>query len=143
MNRLLNLLHGFLESSESSSLPTAKVAVQRQYLVDPLNARVRTLVQRAPTPYWKERGWQQQGPDFVGSFQTRFGSWPGFVKVSPSGRIEVFIRHPPDALQRHPHWPCFRVRNDGWFFIHPTHDVPDVSAGILSAEKTLTEAFQL
>lgn len=143
MNQLLDLIQGFLEPNESSATLKGKVAVQRRYFVDPSNTRIRTVVQRAQTPYWKERGWQQQGSDFTGRFQTQFGSWPGYIKISPSGRIEVFIANPPSKLESHPHWPCFRARENGWYFIHATTPVRDASAGILSTEKTLTEAFLL
>ena len=143
MNQLLDVIQGFLEPNESSTTPPAKVVVHRQYLVDPSSTRTRTVVQRAMTPYWKERGWRQLKSDYLGNFQTKFGSWQGYIYVSPSGRIEVYIENPPSELEKHPHWPCFRARENGWFFIHATTPVRDVSAGILSTEKTLTEAFQL
>src|ERR1039458_516741 len=61
---------------------------------------------------------------------TAHGNWHGYVTQSPGGRVEVFIRNPPPALERHPHWTCFHKRNDGWFFVHPVTPVADVSAGI-------------
>ncbi len=143
MNQLVDMVQAFLEPGESPTTSASKVVVQRQYHVNLSPARNFTMVQRAETPYWKERGWQQVDGGFAGMFETAFGSWQGYVKVSPSGRIEVFIENPPVELQRHSHWQCFRAREGRWFFIHATTPVPDVSAGILSTEKTLTEAFQL
>jgi hypothetical protein len=143
VNSLLGLIQNFLEPDEKLAAPPAKVLVQRQYFSSQSGSTSRLLVQRAPTPYWKERGWQQRGSDFAGSFQSRYGTWPGYITVSPSGRIEVFISNPPSVLEKHPHWPCFRARENGWYFIHATKPVPDVSAGILSTERTLNEAFQL
>lgn len=101
------------------------------------------IVRRDSRPYWEERRWQRNGQEYSGNFQTRFGSWQGFINVSPGGRVEVFIHNPPTVLQRHPHWQCFQQRDNGWFFIHPTKSVPDVCAGILGVEKTIIEAFTL
>jgi hypothetical protein len=75
-------------------------------------------------------------------YQTRFGNWSGYVMLSPGGRVEVFIHNPPAVLERHPHWPCFNKRSDGWYFIHPIRPIADVSAGIINVEKIITEAYE-
>ena len=98
-------------------------------------------VPRHPIPYWREQGWARDGQSYTGEFQTAFGRWPGWITESPGGRVDTHIGNPPAALKRHSHWPCFRKRDNGWFFIHPIKDVPDVSAAILAVEKTLTEAL--
>ncbi len=143
VNAVLKFFQNFLEDPEiRDSSPT--VVVRRQYVPSQSGRGTPSLVvQRAPTPYWEERGWRQQGSDFLGMFQTPFGSWPGCLRLSPSGRIEVFVQNPPSALQRHPHWPCFRLRSDGWYFVHPVTVVPDISAGILGVEKTINEAYAI
>jgi len=102
----------------------------------------RILVQRNPRPYWEENGWRKQEGVYTGEFITRFGRWHGSITVAPSRRIDVYIWNPPAALEKHPHWPCFRKRDDGWFFIHPVAPVTDVSAAILSVEKTINESYE-
>lgn len=124
---------------------TQRVQIRRRYVSADSGARPSNaiVVKRDPRPYWEEQGWRHQNGAYVGSFQTKFGSWPGHVVVSPAGRVDVFIHNPPAALQRHSHWPCFRPRNDGWFFVHPSTHLTDVSAGILGVEKTITEAYEI
>ena len=100
------------------------------------------LVNREPSSYWRERGWQKEGGTYRGIFQTRFGKWPGYATISPSGRVEIFIQRPPPALKQHPHWACFRQLKGGWFFVHPISEIPDLSAAILSIEKTINQAYE-
>lgn len=141
-----NLLNLFSGPKPPPQLPPAQlVQVQRQYaLAGSGSSRSRAIVvKRDPRPYWAEHGWQHENGIYTGNFQTKFGSWPGYITVSPGGRVEVFIRNPPAKLHRHPHWPCFRARNDGWFFVHPNTPVADVSAGILAVEKTIAEAYAI
>jgi hypothetical protein len=106
----------------------------------PLAHHVPMLVQRDQRPYWEQRGWTSQGGEYLGYFRTRFGSWKGKAEASPSGRIDLFIQDPPDALKGHSHWVCFRSRLGGWFFIHTNEPIEDLSSGILTIEKILTEA---
>jgi hypothetical protein len=107
------------------------------------SAGPRIVVKRNPQPYWQETGWRRQRGNYTGEFHTRHGQWSGLVKVSPGGRIEVYILNPPAALENHPHWDCFNKRDGGWFFIHPTHSINDVSAAILNVEKTITESYEI
>ena len=100
-------------------------------------------VRRANIAYWEERGWKKQGDHFSGPIKTPQGSWQGRATASPSARIEMYIKDPPSALNRHAHWPCFRPQGGGWYFVHPVTSVPDVSAGILSLEKTINEAYAI
>jgi len=144
MNFLLRSFFGWLDERPRSNAPPPEVVVSRQYVQQPLTSSrsgMRILVNRSRTPYWEERGWQKSGDSYVGSYQTPFGKWPGRVTESPSGRVEVFIQHPPKFLERHPHWLCFFKRDGGWFFVHPHTRVKDASAGILAVEKTLAEAY--
>lgn len=99
------------------------------------------VVRREPRPYWMERGWVRDGNTYSGEYRTGYGQWQGWITESASGRVDTYIADPPSALERHPHWQCFRKRDNGWFFIHPVHDVRDVSAAILAVETTLAEAF--
>lgn len=100
-------------------------------------------IQRQPRPYWDERGWRHEGGAYQGHYQSKKGNWPGYITVSPAGRVEVYIHNPPGTLENHPHWTCFQHRDGGWFFIHPTTPVNDVSAAILGVEKTISESENL
>lgn len=101
------------------------------------------LVERIPRAYWEERGWTNQGDCYDGDFQTRFGKWPGCAAVSPSGRVEIYIHYPPTVLRHHPHWLCFFKRKGGWYFVHSTDPMEDVSAAIIAVEKIINEAYEI
>lgn len=120
----------------AASVPAIKHQIPQRIRSHPV------VVKRIPLPYWQERGWCNDGSNYNGHFQTLFGRWPGYATVSPSGRVEIYIQNPPAVLSKHAHWPCFRKQKGGWFFVHPVHKVPDVSAGILGVEKTITEAHE-
>jgi len=123
-----------------------RVALVQQRAPNPPSlppAGSRILVQRHPRPYWEERGWRRDGRTYHGAYQTTFGSWRGQVTESPSGRVEVFIYNPPSVLELHPHWACFNKRGDNVYFVHPVTPITDVSAGIISVEKTINEAYAI
>jgi hypothetical protein len=125
---------------DTSQRRDARVQVRRTYTPA---GRQPIRVQRELRAYWTERGWIRKGADYTGQFQTRYGSWQGCIRESPSGRVETFIYNPPAQLRRHCHWPCFRDRGNFWYFVHPVLEVPDVSAAIIAIEQTLNEAFTL
>ena len=143
-----NLIHNFQRWVESAFAPgrvAPKVEMRKQYAIRPPPPHVlrkSTLVKRTPRPYWDEHGWRREGGKYSGLYQTRFGNWAGYATVSPSGRVEVFIQHPPAVLEQHPHWQCFNKRHNGWYFVHSTSPISDVSAGIINVEKTITEAYE-
>jgi hypothetical protein len=141
MNTWLHTIKQFIEGTTAPGPVSPKVVVSRQYIRTSARSGSRMVVQRNPLPYWKERGWQKKGDTYRGSYRTPFGQWPGRVTLSPAGRVEVFIRNPPPVLEDHPHWICFNKRTGGWYFVHPSERVADVSAGILGLEKTIMEAY--
>jgi hypothetical protein len=146
MKTFFHAVQRWLEEPSQVKRPEQAVAVRRHYIPpSPTSTRSgsRIVVNRIPHPYWEERGWRREGRAYTGTYQTLFGSWHGYVTVSPSGRVEVFIHNPPSVLERHPHWPCFNQRSDGWFFVHPVTRVADVSAGILAVEKTIAESYEI
>lgn len=102
------------------------------------------VVARAELPYWQQRGWKKTHGQYSGYFRTKYGSFLGKAIVSPSGRIEMFIKEPPECLSNHSHWPCFMLRENGWYFIHNNRaGFFDLSSGLLDVENILTEAYQL
>ncbi len=144
MKALFQTIERWLENVGAPVRTPPRVVVSRKYeppssVAKRLGARV--VVYRIPIPYWQERGWNKNGGNYTGSFQTPFGQWPGHVTESPGGRVEVFIHNPPPVLESHPHWPCFNKRDGGWYFVHPVTRIADVSAGILGVEKTIMEAY--
>lgn len=100
----------------------------------------KVLVQRDTRPFWQQRGWKQNERDFHGYYRTRFGSWRGKAKVSPSGRIDLYILKPPEALQAHPHWQCFNSWTGKWYSIHH-HGAADLSSAIIEIERILTQSL--
>ena len=102
----------------------------------------RIFVQRQSRPYWQEREWWQLKSQFHGHYRTHYGSWKGRAELSPSGRFEMLIRHPPVVLEQHPHWSCFHELNDGWYAIH-TLEKRDLSGAILAIETILREAYEI
>ncbi|MDD5599015.1 MAG: hypothetical protein PHV82_13790 [Victivallaceae bacterium] len=102
------------------------------------------VVERNQEPYWKQRGWGKSGDRFYGFFRTKFGSFRGQARISPSRQTKLYIRNPPECLKKHDHWACFVKENNGWFFIHNYNDGEfDLSSGIIQIEQILTEAFNL
>lgn len=141
---------GFLDFLFGSA-PPPKVTVVRQRAVQPgapsivSPARTKSpgiIVQRTPCPYWQENGWVRNGQEYEGCYVTPHGKWPGSIKVSPGGRIEVYILNPPATLKNHPHWNCFMKRDSGWYFIHAAEPIKDISDAIISVETTITEAHE-
>lgn len=102
------------------------------------------VVERTELPYWQQRGWKKIRNKYSGYFRTKYGSFEGKATVSASGRMEMFIKEPPDCLSKHSHWPCFMLRERGWYFIHNNRAGHfDLSSGLLDVENILTEAYQL
>ena len=142
---ILNNIQRLIEDNFVAYRAQSKVEVLNQYTIHSHpggGVRRSIVVTRIPRSYWEEQGWQQKGGKYDGMFQTRYGSWAGYATQSPSGRVEIFIRNPPKALEHHPHWSCFNKRKDGWFSVHPTRPIADVSAAIINVEKTITEAYE-
>lgn len=100
-----------------------------------------TIVHRDMESYWQQRKWRKKGDNFTGYFRTLFGSWEGRAEVSPSGRVDIYIHDPPEALANHPNWRCFFSRPGGWFLVHH-HGAPDLSSAIMEIERILTQAYK-
>jgi hypothetical protein len=100
-------------------------------------------VKRREIPYWRERGWKQEGNTFHGTFQTGFGSFIGRVEQVQQGNFRLYILDPPQELRKHSHWSCFQPQGDGRSFrVHLSRMPKDVSSAILAIERLLTEAFE-
>ena len=99
-------------------------------------------VQRRQIPYWQERGWQQRGNTYTGAYQTRHGAFAGEIRQHYGNDIEFFLYQPSQEIQRHSHWACFQHQGNDWYLVHMGRRPKDVSSGILTIERLITEAFE-
>lgn len=99
-------------------------------------------VQRRQIPYWQEHGWTLAGNAYTGSYQTPYGSFQGWIEQERSGHISFFLYYPSNEIRRHSHWTCFQHRGSDWYLIHMGRQPKDVSSGIITIERLITEAYQ-
>src|SRR5690242_6124200 len=64
-------------------------------------------VERRQLPYWQERGWQQQGRTYSGSYQTSYAAFVGWIEQERSGHLDFYIYRPSTEISQHSHWTCF------------------------------------
>jgi hypothetical protein len=100
-------------------------------------------IRRRPIPYWRERGWRCADGAYLGTYQTRFGSFLGRIEDRGFGHFRFYITDPPAALRRSPHWACFQPRGGKGYRVHMARRPRDVGSGILTIERLITEAFEL
>ena len=102
-----------------------------------------TVVQRREIPYWQERGWTRQGNTYSGSYHMPYGAFQGRIEQERSGHINFFLYNPSDEIRSHRHWTCFQRRGgNDWYLIHMGKEAKDVSSGIITIERLITEAYQ-
>ena len=99
-------------------------------------------VERCKLPYWQERGWQRNGRVLTGSYQTRYGSFQGSIEERSAGHIDFFLYSPSREIRGHSHWVCFQHRGNDWYLVHMGRAPKDVSSGILTIERLITEAYE-
>ena len=99
-------------------------------------------VRRREIPYWQERGWVRDGNQYTGSYQTPFGSFHGWIEEKLFGNIEFLLHNPSPEIRSHSHWVCFASRADEWYLVHMARRPKDVSSGILTIERLISEAFE-
>jgi len=100
------------------------------------------FIRRQERPYWATC-WHKQGNEYTGTYQTPYGAFMGFIRQRSSTELDFYLYKPPEALQEHSHWSCFQQHTeDGWYFVHMAERPRDVSAGILTIERLLSEALE-
>jgi hypothetical protein len=99
-------------------------------------------VERRQIPYSQEHGWNQQGNVYTGSYQTPYAAFQGWIEQERSGHINFYLYNPSDEIRRHSHWTCFQHRGNDWYLIHMGRQPKDVSSGIITIERLVTEAYQ-
>jgi len=100
------------------------------------------VVQRREIPYWQERGWTRHGNEYAGSYQTPHAAFYGRIEESRSGHITFYLHNPSREIQASSHWACFVPRGGGWFMVHMARRPKDVSSGIITIERVITEAYR-
>jgi hypothetical protein len=99
-------------------------------------------VQRRQIPYWQEHGWTLEGTVYTGTYQTPHGSFQGWIEQERSGHINFFLYNPSLEIRRHSHWTCFQHRGSDWYLVHMGQQPKDVSSGIITIERLITEAYE-
>lgn len=99
-------------------------------------------VQRQQIPYWQDRGWSRKGQVYSGSYQTPYGAFCGRIEQRGLASFEFFLYQPSEEIKSHSHWVCFQDRRNGWYLVHMGREPKDVSSGILTIERLITEAYE-
>ena len=99
-------------------------------------------VLRREIPYWREHGWTRNGNRYTGSYQTPYGAFQGWIEEGLLGRITFYLYNPSPQIRRHSHWTCFAPRGNDWYLVHMARRPKDVSSGIITIERLITEAYQ-
>lgn len=97
-------------------------------------------IRRRELPYWQERGWRRDGDTYVGTYQTPYGSFRGLIEDRGWGYLRFYMLEPPLAVQNSGHWACFQPRGRKGYHVHMARKPGDISSGILSIERLITEA---
>ena len=101
-----------------------------------------TVVQRRQIPYWEERNWTRQGNTYNGSYQTPYGAFWGQITEHRGGHIDFMVYAPSNEIRSHSHWVCFQHRGNDWYLVHMAKQPKDVSSGIITIERLITEAYE-
>lgn len=104
--------------------------------------RPQITVQRRQIPYWQERGWSRSGNRYTGSYQTPYGAFQGWIEQERSGHLSFYLYNPSRQVRDCSHWTCFQHRGSDWYLIHMAREPKDVSSGIMTIERLLTEAYE-
>lgn len=100
-------------------------------------------VQRRQIPYWQEHGWTRQGNAYKGSYQTPYSAFWGQIIEHRGGFIDFLLYNPSREIREHSHWTCFQHRGNDWYLVHMAKQPKDVSSGIITIERLITEAYEL
>ncbi len=100
-------------------------------------------VQRREIPYWQERGWTRNGNVYTGSFATPYEAFFGHIEEHRGGHIDFFLSNPSHQIRGHSHWTCFQDRGNHWYLVHMSRQPRDVSSGILTIERLITDAYEV
>ena len=100
------------------------------------------FIRRREIPYWQERGWTRDGHRYTGSYQTAHAAFQGWIEEERFGRINFHLYNPSAQIRSGSHWACFAPRGNDWYLVHMARRPKDVSSGILTIERLITEAYE-
>lgn len=100
------------------------------------------FVLRREIPYWQGRGWTRDGNRYTGTYQTPYAAFHGSIEEERFGRINFHLYNPSTQIRNHSHWCCFAPRGNDWYQVHMARRPKDVSSGIITIERLITEAYQ-
>jgi hypothetical protein len=100
------------------------------------------VVGRQEIPYWRERGWKRTGWTYKGNYVTPYGAFTGWISQPGITDIQFYIQHPPACIFESSHAGCFQPRGKDWFLVHMYRRPQDVSSGIVTIERLLTDCFR-
>lgn len=99
-------------------------------------------VERREIPYWEEHGWTRHGRTYTGSYQTPYATFQGRIEEGWSGGLTFFLFNPSQEIKNASHWCCFAHRGKEWYLVHMARRPRDVSSGIITIERLITEAYE-
>ena len=99
------------------------------------------LVRRREIPYWQERGWIRDGNRYTGTYQTPYAAFQGSIEER-FGNIKCYLHNPSRQIKNHSHWTCFAPQGSDWYLVHMHRKPKDVSSGIITIERLISEAYQ-
>ena len=115
----------------------------RDFLSRMVRGKASTIrVERQQIPYWQERGWDRKGNTYNGSYQTRYGAFWGEIRQHLGDDIDFYLYQPSDEIRRCGHWACFQHRGNDWYLVHMGRRPKDVSSGVMTIERLITEAYE-
>jgi len=109
---------------------------------EPQPQRQSVRVERRQLAYWQEKGWNQQGRTYSGSYQTPYCAFVGWIEQERSGHIDFYLYRPSAEIRDHSHWTCFQHRGNDWYLVHMGREPRDISSGIMTIERLITEAYE-
>ena len=99
-------------------------------------------VERREIPYWQERGWIREGQVYHGRYQSPYHVCRGMIENRGWGDLRFYLFDPPQQVRRSHHWACFSPRGKKGFHVHMATRPDDVSSGIITVERLITESFE-
>ena len=99
-------------------------------------------IDRRVIPYWQEHGWKHTGNTYEGVYQTPYAAFQGWIEQERSGHINFYLYNPSREIREHGHWTCFQHRGNDWYLVHMGRQPKDVSSGIMTIERLVTEAHE-
>ena len=99
-------------------------------------------IRRREIPYWQERGWTRHGREYSGSYQTPYAAFQGRIEEEWSGHMNFYLYGASPQIKNCSHWSCFAPHGNDWYLVHMARRPKDVSSGIITIERLITEAYQ-